>query len=210
MPAMNNCPTEAEATFWPSGSRYDRAAGRDRVDHHNDRGRNEVAERAAGGDARRRRSGADSRCATIAGSMIEPMATTVAGEEPDTAENNAAAMDAGDAQAAMPNGRSWSVANAIMRRATPPWVRKLPARMKNGIAMISKLSMPVNSLSATASIGTDGEQEQEGQHGEAERDRDRHAGQHQRDQQDEDERACSSRASPGAGGTSMPSTWLSS
>ena len=41
-----------------------------------------------------------------------------------------------------------------MRRATPPWVRKLPARMKNGIAMISKFSMPVNSFSATASIGT--------------------------------------------------------
>ena len=46
------------------------------------------------------------------------------------------------------------VAKAIIRRATPPWVRKLPARMKNGIAMISKLSMPVKSLSATASIGT--------------------------------------------------------
>ena len=43
-------------------------------------------------------------------------------------------------------------ANAIIRRATPPWVRKLPARMKNGIAMISKRSMPVNSFSATDSI----------------------------------------------------------
>ena len=41
-----------------------------------------------------------------------------------------------------------------MRRATPPWVRKLPARMKNGIAMISNFSMPVNSFSATDSIGT--------------------------------------------------------
>ena len=38
--------------------------------------------------------------------------------------------------------------------ATPPWVRKLPARMKNGIAMISNFSMPVNSFSATDSIGT--------------------------------------------------------
>ena len=45
-------------------------------------------------------------------------------------------------------------AKRIIRRATPPWVRKLPARMKNGIAMISKLSIPVNSFSATASIGT--------------------------------------------------------
>ena len=42
----------------------------------------------------------------------------------------------------------------IIRRATPPWVRKLPARMKNGIAMISNRSMPVKSLSATDSIGT--------------------------------------------------------
>ncbi len=46
------------------------------------------------------------------------------------------------------------VAKLIMRRATPPWVRKLPARMKNGIAMISNFSMPVKSLSATAVIGT--------------------------------------------------------
>jgi hypothetical protein len=38
--------------------------------------------------------------------------------------------------------------------ATPPWVRKLPARMKNGIAMISNFSMPVNSFRATDSIGT--------------------------------------------------------
>ncbi len=46
------------------------------------------------------------------------------------------------------------VAKLIIRRATPPWVRKLPARMKNGIAMISNRSMPVNSFSATDSIGT--------------------------------------------------------
>ena len=46
------------------------------------------------------------------------------------------------------------VAKSIIRRATPPWVRKLPARMKNGIAMISNFSMPVKSFSATDSIGT--------------------------------------------------------
>src|SRR6185295_18292490 len=45
-------------------------------------------------------------------------------------------------------------AKLIIRRATPPCVRKLPARMKNGIAMISNFSMPVKSLSATDSIGT--------------------------------------------------------
>ena len=46
------------------------------------------------------------------------------------------------------------VAKLIIRRATPPWVRKFPARMKNGIAMISKLSMPVNNFIDTASMGT--------------------------------------------------------
>ncbi len=53
--------------------------------------------------------------------------------------------------------RQWptmDVAKLIIRRATPPCVRKLPARMKNGIAMISNFSMPVKSFSATASIGT--------------------------------------------------------
>ena len=85
--------------------------------------------------------------------MIEPIATTVAGEDPDTAENSAAAI-----VAAMPRPPAqWPIivlANSIIRRATPPWVRKLPARMKNGIAMISNFSMPVKSLSATDSIGT--------------------------------------------------------
>ena len=81
------------------------------------------------------------------------MATTVAGEEPEMAANSAQARTA--ARPRPPY--QWptiEVAKAIILRATPPWVRKLPARMKNGIAMISKLSMPVKSLSATASIGT--------------------------------------------------------
>ena len=92
-------------------------------------------------------------CFTIAGRMIEPMATTVAGEEPDTAANSAQAITPASPRPPY----QWPiklVANRIMRRATPPWVRKLPARMKNGIAMISKLSIPLNNFSATASIGT--------------------------------------------------------
>ena len=90
---------------------------------------------------------------TMAGSRMEPMATTVAGLEPDTAANKAQASTP-------PSPRppyQWptmAVAKLIMRRATPPWVRKLPARMKNGIAMISNFSMPVNSFSATDSSGT--------------------------------------------------------
>ena len=80
--------------------------------------------------------------------MIEPIPTTVATEEPEMAANNA--------QATTPASPSppyqWpiiEVANAIMRRATPPEVRKFPARMKNGIAMISKRSRLVNSLRPT-------------------------------------------------------------
>lgn len=84
---------------------------------------------------------------------MEPIATTVAGLEPDTAANSAQASTA-----LMPRPpRRWptmAVAKLIMRRATPPWVRKLPARMKNGIAMISNFSMPVNIFSATDSSGT--------------------------------------------------------
>ena len=92
-------------------------------------------------------------CLTIAGSMIEPIAITVAGDDPDTAANSAHAITPASPRPPY----QWptiEVAKLIMRRATPPWVRKLPARMKNGIAMISKLSMPVKSFSATDSVGT--------------------------------------------------------
>ena len=64
---------------------------------------------------------------------IEPIATTVAGEEPDTAANS---MQASTEAMARPPGR-WptaEIAKLIMRLATPPVVRKLPARMKNGMA----------------------------------------------------------------------------
>ena len=92
-------------------------------------------------------------CFTIAGSMIEPIAITVAGDDPDTAANSAQAIT--PASPSPPyQCPTIEVAKLIMRRATPPWVRKLPARMKNGIAMISKLSIPVNSFSATDSVGT--------------------------------------------------------
>ena len=85
--------------------------------------------------------------------MIEPIATTVAGDEPDTAAKSAHAIT--PASASPPcQWPTMAEANAIIRRATPPWVRKLPARMKNGIAMISKRSIPVKSFSATDVIGT--------------------------------------------------------
>ena len=84
---------------------------------------------------------------------MEPMATTVATDEPQTSANiEQARMDA----SARPPWKwpTMDVAKLIIRRATPPWVRKLPARMKKGTAMISHFSMPVNSFRATDSMGT--------------------------------------------------------
>ena len=76
------------------------------------------------------------------------MATTVATEEPQMAANRAQART--PARPRPPyQCPIIEVAKAIMRRATPPVVRKFPARMKNGIAMISKRSMLVNSFSPT-------------------------------------------------------------
>jgi hypothetical protein len=82
------------------------------------------------------------------------MATTVAGDDPETAANRAQANTAGESRDRRDQCPTMLVAKAIMRRATPPWVRKLPARMKKGIAMISNFSMPVKSFRATDSIGT--------------------------------------------------------
>src|SRR4029450_8100262 len=90
----------------------------------------------------------------MAGGKMEPLATTVAGEEPEMAANRAQATTAASPRPPY-QCPTIELAKAIMRRATPPWVRKLPARINNAIAMISKLSMPVKSLSATASIGTE-------------------------------------------------------
>ena len=64
---------------------------------------------------------------------IEPIATTVAGEMPETAAKSMQART--DAMASPP--RKWpreATAKSIIRRATPPVVMKLPARMKKGMA----------------------------------------------------------------------------
>jgi len=80
--------------------------------------------------------------------MIEPMPTTVATEEPEIAANKAQATTPASPRPPY-QCPIIEVAKSIMRRATPPAVRKLPARMKNGIAMISKRSMLVKSFSPT-------------------------------------------------------------
>src|SRR6266571_4233193 len=88
----------------------------------------------------------------MAGIRMVPIATTVAGLEPETAANSA---QANTPAMARPPCR-WptsAVAKRIMRRATPPWVRKVPANMKNGIAMIANWSSPVKSRCDTSSAG---------------------------------------------------------
>ncbi len=65
--------------------------------------------------------------------VIEPTATTVAGDEPETAANSAQAST--DAIARPPRSRPVSaIAKSMSRRATPPLVRNVPATMKNGTA----------------------------------------------------------------------------
>src|SRR3954469_8505283 len=59
-------------------------------------------------------------CATMAGRMIEPAATTVAGLDPEMAANSAQAIT--PARPRPPY--QWptiAVAKSIIRRATPPW-----------------------------------------------------------------------------------------
>ncbi len=89
----------------------------------------------------------------MAGIMIEPIATTVATLDPEIAANIAQAATPASPS---PPGKcpTIEVVKAIMRRATPPRVRKVPARMKNGIAMMPKLSRPENNFNPTLSIGT--------------------------------------------------------
>ena len=71
-------------------------------------------------------------CRIPAMTMV-PMATTVAGEEPDSAAN---IMQANTDAIARPPLKwpTTAMAKRMMRRATPPVDMKVDARMKNGIA----------------------------------------------------------------------------
>ena len=62
-----------------------------------------------------------------------PIATTVAGEDPDKAANN---MQAKTPAIAKPPGKcpTQAIENRMMRCATPPVVMKEDARIKNGMA----------------------------------------------------------------------------
>src|SRR5947199_10796804 len=63
-------------------------------------------------------------CFTIAGIMIEPIAITVAGEEPDTAANSAQAITPASPRPPY-QCPTIEVAKLIIQRAQPPWVRTL-------------------------------------------------------------------------------------
>ena len=76
------------------------------------------------------------------------MPTTVATDEPEIAANSAQATTPASPRPPYQCPIS-DAAKSIMRRATPPVVSRLPARMKNGIAMISKRSRLVNNFSPT-------------------------------------------------------------
>src|SRR3569832_538973 len=85
--------------------------------------------------------------------MMEPIATTVAGLEPDTAANSAQATTPAKARPPC----QWptiEVAKLIMRRAPPPCVRKLPAKMKNGNAKNTNNTNPENNNKATETNST--------------------------------------------------------
>jgi len=67
---------------------------------------------------------------------MEPIATTVAGLEPDNAAKKAHDITA-DSASPPCIAPTRVVAKFTMRVATPPEVRNAPDRMKNGIAMIA-------------------------------------------------------------------------
>src|SRR5690606_32337373 len=70
---------------------------------------------------------------------MEPTATTVAGDEPDTAANRQHAMT--EAMARPPwKWPTVATAKRIMRLATPPVVMNAPASTKKGMAMSVKCS----------------------------------------------------------------------
>ena len=80
---------------------------------------------------------------------IDPIATTVAGDEPESAANS---MQAKTPAIASPPGKcpTQAMEKRMMRRATPPVVMKDEARMKNGMASRVKCpSKAANSVWAT-------------------------------------------------------------
>ena len=125
-------------------------------------------------------------CATIAGRMIEPIATTVAGDEPEIAANNAQAITP-----ARPRPPYQCPTMRGRERDHPPRDAAVGQEVAGQDEERDRHDLEV--LDAGEQLQRHrldrhvGHREQIGQHGEAERDRDRHAGQHQHDQQAEDD-----------------------
>ena len=111
---------------------------------------------------------------TMPAMTIEPTATTVAGDEPETAANS---MQASTEAIARPP-RRWpmqALAKRIIRLATPPVVMKVPPRMKNGIASSVNCSEVSKSLSDSEASESWAKKQDRQQRRQAERDGDRHA-----------------------------------
>ena len=100
---------------------------------------------------------------TIAGIRIDPIATTVAGEDPDTAANSAQASTPARPQAAVPVCPTIELA-LIIRRATPPCVREVAGQDEERDRHDLEISMPVNSFQRHR-FGHARHRVDEGQHG---------------------------------------------
>jgi hypothetical protein len=122
--------------------------------------------------------------------MIEPIAITVAGEEPDP-----------EAAIPVPDHRGREIDHPPRHPAMGEEVaREDEERDRHDLEIVdAREQLQRHRLGRHI-----GHEEDKGQHGEAERDRDRHARQHQGDQQAEDQEAAHRSASASTG--SMPST----
>ena len=88
----------------------------------------------------------------MAGMVREPMAATVAGPEPEMAAKN---IEVPMAARAIPPGKEPSSSSARFKRRleSPPAPMKTPAAIKNGMAMIGKLSIEVKAICEMYSVG---------------------------------------------------------
>ena len=145
-------------------------------------------------------------CSAIAGRMIEPTATTVAGLEPETAANSAQASDAGQPKAAVPvadHGRGEADHPAGDAAMGQEVAGQDEERDRHDLELLD----PGEQLQRHALRSGHRSGEQERQHRQPERDRNRHAGQHQREQQAEDDKRRSWRRRLPARPASRPATW---
>ena len=125
----------------------------DAVGDERNAGRDDHADGSCCGEQGRRRDPLSYPARTIAGIMMEPMATTVAGAEPEIAAKNMQAM------IAMIPRPPWmwptkAVAKSIRRLEMPPRSINAPATIKSGMASRGNESQPENIRWLTRNRGT--------------------------------------------------------